>query len=73
MAFRCINAFAVEGRVIAGGALIDDDDAILGTHLGYFVHVDEPSKGGETASVDTPRRGRRPAKVADDAAAAADA
>lgn len=57
MAYRCINAFTFVDRVIAGGALIDDDDPILNSHAAHFVAVAEPpALRGETASTDKQRR-----------------
>lgn len=56
MAYRCINAFSTATRVVAHGALIDDDDSILDTHGIHFAHVDVPSApAGEVASTDAPR------------------
>lgn len=57
MAHRCINAFWYADRMIAGGALVNDDDPILATHAAHFVVVEEPATGrGETANADRQRR-----------------
>lgn len=56
MAFRCINAFVFGDRIVAGGALVDDGDPILSTHLKHFAEVQSaPAPSGEAASTDQPR------------------
>ena len=62
MPYRCISGFTTGDRIIAGGALIEDDDPILATHKALFVSVGELALPVEKASTDTPRVKRSPGR-----------
>lgn len=65
MQYRCTNGFTTGDRTVAGGALVESDDPIVGSHGAFFVPVGEPVvKSPETASADLPRAKRgRPRKA----------